>query len=239
MLCANGGRNSIFSASIILLFQFIYAGKFFTRPFLPSHLTIPPLSQQSLGLVHYYQPRRDDQVWQHLACVRLFLICLPHCWLMILLLSIIAVFDSLASEPMAAKIHSRLTAWLHFKAQNPNSTSLHIHTFAAKVLPMLSTGSLCSLSTSIWGPSTAKWLWLWHLCHSLHDDIFFWSCCIYHPHSSKPFFHFLAFHSLIFYYLAIIPHTAPGPAHLESQIHPQRQVWASEFHSIQRTCQLS
>jgi hypothetical protein len=80
--------------------------------------------------------------------VYVFFFCLSQCSF-IIILSIIAVFDSLASPKMAAKIHTHLTGWLHCKAENPNTASVHIHTISAKVVHMVSTISLCSLSLFI------------------------------------------------------------------------------------------
>jgi hypothetical protein len=50
-----------------------------------------------------------------------------------ILLSIIAVVDSIASDKCVQHIDSHLRAWLHHEAQNPVDGALNIQTIAAQV----------------------------------------------------------------------------------------------------------
>jgi hypothetical protein len=49
-------------------------------------------------------------------------------------LSMIAVFDSIASKKTAEDIHLQLSAWLHHKAQNPTEGSVNIVKIIAQVI---------------------------------------------------------------------------------------------------------
>jgi hypothetical protein len=75
---------------------------------------------------------------------------------LIVISSIIAIFDSIASRATAKEIDFRLRSWIHHKANNPYDGALNIKSIAPQVR-LLSLVIYSCQSTAILGSTTEQW----------------------------------------------------------------------------------